>query len=107
MKKWQLPQYAILLISVAGFSQSPSRKLIDLTHPFSDQTLYWPTAEGFRLKIEAAGMTDKGFYYAANGFCAAEHGGTHLDAPVHFAQGMPSVDEIPLEHLCRQRQRFS
>jgi kynurenine formamidase len=99
MKKLLLPQYAILLISVAGFPQSASRKIIDLTYPFSDETVYWPTAEGFRLKIEAAGITDKGFYYAANSFCAAEHGGTHLDAPVHFAQGMPAVDEVPLERL--------
>lgn len=99
MKKWLLPQYAILLISVAGFPQSSSRKIIDLTYPFSDQTVYWPTADGFRLKVEAVGITDKGYYYTANSFCAAEHGGTHLDAPVHFAQGMPSVDEIPLERL--------
>ncbi|MEK6482538.1 cyclase family protein [Catalinimonas sp. 4WD22] len=30
---------------------------------------------------------------------SAEHGGTHLDAPVHFAEGQQSVDDIPLENL--------
>lgn len=99
MKKWLAASCCLLLVSTAGFAQSPSRKIIDLTHPFSDQTVYWPTAEGFRLKVEADGMTDKGYYYAANSFCAAEHGGTHLDAPLHFARGMPSVDQIPLERL--------
>jgi kynurenine formamidase len=73
--------------------------IVDLTYPFSAETIYWPTAEGFRLKVDAAGVTDKGYYYGANSFCAAEHGGTHLDAPVHFARGAASVDRIPLERL--------
>ena len=44
-------------------------------------------------------MTPAGFYYAANSFFTSEHGGTHLDAPVHFAQGRQSVDAIPLERF--------
>ena len=87
-----------LLVS-SGMAQTPSRILIDLTHPFSDQTIYWPTEEGFRLQVQAAGVTEKGYYYAANSFCAAEHGGTHIDAPIHFAQGRATVDQIPLERL--------
>ena len=31
-------------------------------------------------------MTDKGYYYAANKFSSPEHGGTHIDAPIHFAK---------------------
>jgi kynurenine formamidase len=89
----------LLLLACFGSAQTPSRKLIDLTHPFSERTIYWPTEEGFRLKVEAAGLTEKGYYYAANSFCAAEHGGTHIDAPVHFAQGMATVDQIPLDRL--------
>ena len=72
---------------------------IDLSHDYSDQTVFWPTAEGFRLEKVADGMTPQGYYYAANTFATAEHGGTHLDAPVHFAQGRWSVDQIPLEQL--------
>ena len=90
---------SVLLFAGLVFGQTASRKIVDLTHSFSDQTVYWPTAEGFRLTVDAAGMTDKGYYYAANSFCAAEHGGTHIDAPVHFAQGMPSVDQVSLERL--------
>lgn len=73
--------------------------LVDLTYPFDENTIYWPTEKDFNLKSEFRGMTDKGYYYEANRFDGAEHGGTHLDAPVHFAQGMHSVDEIPIQQL--------
>jgi kynurenine formamidase len=76
-----------------------SGPVVDLSHDYSDQTVFWPTAEGFKLRKEADGMTPQGYYYAANTFATAEHGGTHLDAPVHFAQGRWSVDQIPLEQL--------
>ena len=77
----------------------PSGQLIDLSHPYDEKTIFWPTADTFRLKKEADGVTPSGYYYAANSFFTAEHGGTHLDAPVHFAQGHQSVDEIPLERF--------
>lgn len=73
-------------------------EVVDLTHPFDASTLYWPTAEPFALEIVAQGDTPAG-WYAANAFCAAEHGGTHLDAPVHFARDGRTADEIPLEDL--------
>ena len=72
---------------------------IDLTYDFSDKTLYWPTAETFRFDTAFNGITPSGFYYSAYNFCAAEHGGTHLDAPVHFAKGKWAADEIPLDKL--------
>ena len=73
--------------------------VVDLSHDYSDQSIFWPTAEGFRLDKVADGMTPQGYYYAANNFASAEHGGTHVDAPVHFAQGRWSVDQIPLDRL--------
>ena len=73
--------------------------MVDLSHEYSDQAIFWPTAEGFRLDKVADGMTPQGYYYAANNFASAEHGGTHVDAPVHFAQGRWSVDQIPLQQL--------
>jgi kynurenine formamidase len=76
-----------------------SGKWIDLSYDFSDKTLYWPTAQGFRFDTAFEGVTPAGFYYSAFNFCAAEHGGTHLDAPVHFAKGKWAADEIPLENL--------
>jgi len=76
----------------------PDREIVDLTHAFDESTLYWPTADPFALEVVAEGHTPSG-WYAANAFCAAEHGGTHLDAPVHFAEGERGADEIPLEDL--------
>jgi kynurenine formamidase len=78
----------------------PAGEVVDLSHAFDEQTIFWPTAaEGFRLRHDAEGVTPAGYYYAANSFSTAEHGGTHLDAPVHFAQGHPSVEQIPIERL--------
>ena len=73
--------------------------VVDLSHEYSNQAIFWPTAEGFRLEKVADGMTPQGYYYAANNFASAEHGGTHLDAPVHFAQGRWSVEQIPPQQL--------
>jgi len=72
---------------------------IDLSYSFSKETLYWPTADKFRFDTVFAGETPGGFYYEAYSFSAAEHGGTHLDAPVHFAKGKWATDEIPVDRL--------
>ena len=77
----------------------PTGTLVDLTHPFNAETIYWPTADGFQLSEDFKGRTEAGFYYEANSFSAAEHGGTHLDAPIHFAEGRWTADEIPLDRL--------
>jgi kynurenine formamidase len=72
---------------------------IDLSYDYSADTIYWPTAKPFELQVESAGRTPAGYYYAANNFSTSEHGGTHLDAPVHFAEGRWTTDQIPLERL--------
>src|SRR5215207_3101598 len=53
------------------------QQLLDLTHSFDEATIYWPTEEGFKLLRGPAGMTDGGYFYVANRFMCAEHGGTH------------------------------
>jgi kynurenine formamidase len=83
-----------------GMAAPPTaRALVDLTHPFDATTLYWPTEEGFVLERGFAGVTPGGFYYEAHRFRGAEHGGTHMDAPVHFAKGRESADAVALERL--------
>jgi kynurenine formamidase len=77
----------------------PMGKIIDLTHEFSNQTIYWPTEEGFKLEEEFGGVTEKGYYYTAKKFIAPEHGGTHMDAPIHFAKDGKTVEQIPIEKL--------
>jgi kynurenine formamidase len=75
-------------------------RMVDLTHAFDERTIYWPTdTAGFRLTRLHHGPTPGGFFYAANTFSTAEHGGTHLDAPIHFADGKATADRVPLERL--------
>jgi kynurenine formamidase len=74
--------------------------LIDLTHSIGKNTLFWPTSpSGFELKELSRGPTPGGYFYSAYSFSAPEHGGTHLDAPVHFAENGLSTERIPLESL--------
>ncbi|MFY0602450.1 MAG: cyclase family protein [Flavobacteriaceae bacterium] len=74
-------------------------KIIDLSHSYSPETVYWVTAKEFEMDTVFQGMTEKGYYYSAYNFETAEHGGTHIDAPIHFAKGAKTVDQIPLENL--------
>jgi kynurenine formamidase len=90
------------LVAILGCSKSnsfPEGEWVDLTHDFSSDTIYWPTAEPFKSEVVFEGITDKGFFYEAKNYSAAEHGGTHVDAPIHFAEGTETVDEIPLSRL--------
>lgn len=77
----------------------PAGPLVDLSHAYEAQSIFWPTADPFRLEKVADGVTPAGFYYASNNFFTSEHGGTHMDAPVHFAQGSHTADEVPLDRL--------
>jgi kynurenine formamidase len=75
-------------------------RVVDLTYPFDDQTIYWPTSPStFHLERLAYGQTEAGYFYAANALCTPEHGGTHLDAPIHFAEGRRAADEVPVGQL--------
>jgi kynurenine formamidase len=74
-------------------------RLIDLTHSFGADTIVWPTEQDFRLVLQQAGETPGGYYYASNRIEMAEHGGTHIDAPIHFSKGGQTLDQVPIEHL--------
>ncbi len=99
------PVSLVTLALLAGCARAslPDRLVratwIDLTYDFDSTTIYWPTAKPFRLEVVSARRTPAGYYYAANNLAAAEHGGTHLDAPVHFAAGKHTTDQIPITQL--------
>jgi kynurenine formamidase len=104
-----MPSRAPLLIC-AGFLLAislPARsldvqgyRLIDLTHSYNANTVYWPSGPAhFSLERLHFGDTEGGFFYSANAFCTPEHGGTHLDAPIHFARGRETAERVPLERL--------
>jgi kynurenine formamidase len=98
---------AIALFSVAAVGAQQQLALdlsryrtVDLTHPYGSRTVYWPTSPSkFTLERLSYGKTEAGYFYAANTLCTPEHGGTHLDAPLHFAAGGRSTEQIPLEQL--------
>ena len=99
----------LTLVAIAGLAAAacgrpvaqrfPAGQVVDLSHAYDANAIFWPTADPFRLDKVADGVTSAGYYYAANNFFTSEHGGTHVDAPVHFAQGHQTVDEIPIERL--------
>jgi len=72
---------------------------VDLSHAYSDETIYWPTAEPFEFETVFEGEDPGGYFYSAYRFATSEHGGTHLDAPIHFARGRQTADKVPLERL--------
>lgn len=98
-----------LVVGIAAYAQSKQplgaiflsgTQVIDLTHPYDENTVYWPTSRStFKLTPLAHGYTNDGYFYSANSFCTPEHGGTHLDAPIHFSEGKQTVAEIPVERL--------
>lgn len=94
-----LASFAGVLSLTAADSPFARGKWIDLTHDFSTNTLYWPTAQRFMLEVEFHAHTDQGFFYAANRYSASEHGGTHLDAPIHFAPQGKTLDQLPIDQL--------
>src|SRR6266576_4176888 len=99
--------HVLLALTLVGCTRSSSSLTdalsratwVDLTYAFDSTTIYWPTAKPFRLEVVSAQRTSGGYYYAANNFAAAEHGGTHLDAPAHFVEKRRTTDQIPLSQL--------
>lgn len=96
---------AVLLVLAAGpmaqQTLDPSAaRVVDLTHPFNAKTVYWPTSPSkFSLEQLAYGRTEGGYFYSAYALSTPEHGGTHLDAPAHFAEGARTADQIPVDQL--------
>ncbi|MBF0397767.1 MAG: cyclase family protein [Desulfobacterales bacterium] len=104
MKNYKcLTKYALIFISlffnVSAKSQDifpEASKLLDMTYTFDENTIYWPTAEPFKLKKLDWGILEGGWWYASNNYSASEHGGTHADAPIHFSEKGKTIDQIPL-----------
>jgi len=100
-------RFALAAIFLAGCATAPrppidlsAATIVDLTYPFDKSTLYWPNSpSGFELKELSYGKNPAGYFYSSYAFCAPEHGGTHVDAPIHFAAGGRTVDQIPVRQL--------
>ncbi|MFQ5700234.1 MAG: cyclase family protein [Acidobacteriota bacterium] len=94
------PSSSLLIVwiaLVAGCAEParfPSGRVVDLTYPFDSTTIYWPTEPPFRYERNTEGVTEAGHWYASGRFAAAEHGGTHIDAPFHFWEAGSKLDAI-------------
>ena len=87
-------------LGAQGAPDLATAEVVDLTHAYDEKTLYWPTSPSkFQLTELSKGKTPGGWFYSANAFCTPEHGGTHLDAPIHFAEGRRTADQIPVRQL--------
>ena len=76
------------------------RNWVDLTHTFDSSTLYWPNnPTGFEHSTDSKGRTPLGYFYSSYSLKTPEHGGTHLDAPIHFAENGLTIDQLPIENL--------
>jgi kynurenine formamidase len=80
--------------------QTTCRAVIDLTHNLNDRSPNWEGTEQSPFQARELGNIDRDGFYSRI-FSAQEHYGTHLDAPAHFAKGMWTVDQIPVERLVR------
>jgi kynurenine formamidase len=92
---------ALVFVPFSAFAANAidESKLIDLTHPFDDDTINWPTAKPFHWQKDAWGPTPAGYWYASASFSSSEHLGTHIDSPIHFAEGGLTTDQIPIQKL--------
>jgi kynurenine formamidase len=98
---------ACLLTSCAASDSSPDRlsrlfsgelEVLDLTHSLSASMPYWPNPTGNPFTYDTLlahpnGAPRMGVYRTP------EHHGTHLDAPIHTAEGQPSVDQLTVADL--------
>jgi kynurenine formamidase len=74
-------------------------KILDLTHTLDQTTIFWPTESGFKFHYEHYGMTPGRYFYSSGYFDSPEHGGTHMDAPLHFNRNGEPVNQVPLDHM--------
>jgi kynurenine formamidase len=77
-----------------------SARIVDLSYTYDESTLYWPSSpSSFELTELARGRTEGGYFYSSYSFCTPEHGGTHIDAPIHFSETGRTAGEIPLRQV--------
>lgn len=82
-----------------ALAELSSKRIVDMSYAFDESTIYWPTDKPFRWEKNRWGPSENGYWYASANYAASEHGGTHLDSPVHFAEGGRTSDQIALNNL--------
>jgi kynurenine formamidase len=86
-------------LEIGDIFEGRAGRWVDLTYEFSSETIYWPTGKPFELEEVFYGMSENGYFYSTYNYGGSEHGGTHFDAPVHFAEGAQTTDQVSIERL--------
>jgi kynurenine formamidase len=92
---------ALVMLMASSGRAAPAidtAKIVDLTYSFDSNTIYWPTEKPLIHEFEKFGKTEQGYFYSSAKFAAPEHGGTHMDAPIHFNQNGIYADQVPLKN---------
>lgn len=88
-----------ILVLIGLAAAINTARVVDLTYSLEEKGVYWPTARPFQWTKDSWGVSPGGYWYASASFASSEHAGTHLDSPIHFAEGQAATDEIPLGRL--------
>jgi kynurenine formamidase len=98
---------ALLLGGCAAAGPAPSAPppgfpegwtLVDLTHVLDERVPYWPGAKYFPFESwPLARFEEVGAFSRA--YRVPEHYGTHVDAPVHFAEGQATMEAVPVDRF--------
>jgi len=81
---------------LAGIATGRTR-VVDMTYTINGHLPSWPGDDKtFETQVVATYAKDG---YFARSFWTLEHYSTHLDAPVHFAPGKATLDQIPVTHF--------
>jgi arylformamidase len=76
----------------------PTRRIIDISRPTGSVTAHWPGDTPFELTFPVS--RSKGDAITVGSVRMSTHFGTHLDAPMHFADSTTTVDRVPLPIVC-------
>jgi len=79
-------------------STSGVHSVVDLTHTLDGKSPTYAVSDSPVYQAHAVATIDKDGYYGRD-ISLPEHFGTHLDAPAHFASGLWTVDQIPVERF--------
>jgi arylformamidase len=85
-----------------------AKRLIDLSHPLEAATPPWPGNPPTEVELLSVIPAERGpgqrgapgmpVSCNTSAFYTCNHTGTHMDAPAHFYNGVPTIDQVPLDH---------
>jgi arylformamidase len=88
-------------------SQNSKSRILDLSHPLDPSTPPWPGNPAVEIVVVSKIPPDRGprdrgapgepISCNTTAFLTCNHTGTHMDAPAHFYNGVPTIEQVPLE----------